>query len=171
MERIRNKQAIEEFVQLNEQLKDLLAIMTEEMYWYLDDFKDEQFIPEENENKEHALTRAENLFDKIQQLFDRRENVKKDIDEMIRLFEEMKGRTEAINSIYDEDELCNRNNETIDKIIELRREIMERNIQNDQQRENEYRIDFEKNRDILMTEKRESIKARTARLQREQRER
>ena len=142
------------------------------MEWYLEWLKDEQFIPEENETNEKALNRAESMLDRMKQIVERRKEVNSTSQETLKVIEDMKKRIEVIveSCSKDEDHLCDANNETIDQIIELRRKIMEEKIAPWQEKINEYRNDFEMNKQKLLSEKMESSEEKKLGLQREREE-
>ena len=89
--------------------------------------KNEQFEKKENETKEDALRRSESMLDRIKEIIDRRKLVNKTSEEAIQLITILKSQIEnIINEFKNDDEnLCDANNETIEEIIDIRRQIME----------------------------------------------
>ena len=128
METLKNPQPIKEFVSLIPELQKRLTTISNEMQWYLEYLKDERYEEKENETKEDALKRAESLLDRIIDIGKRRQEVKGKSQETLLMIEELKKRIEVMNESCkkDKDHICDAHIETIDKIIEIREEIMKR---------------------------------------------
>ena len=173
METLKNPQPIKEFVALIPEVQKRLTTVTEEMQWYLEYLKDERYEEKENETKEDALKRAESLLDRIIDIGKRRQEVKGKSEETLLMIEELKKRIEVITESCskDEDNICDAHNGTIDKIIEIREEIMKEKIQPHQTKIDEYRRDFEENKAILLKNKSELNEAKRLRLEKERKER
>ena len=147
MERIINTTPITEFISSIPTLQNQLNKMMEEMENYIKFMKDGKFVKKENESKEESLRRAESMLDRIKEIVLRRQIVNKKSEETIEMINEMKKKIEMIteNCKNDDENLCDANNECIDEIIEIRRQIMEENIAPYQIEIEKYRNDFEKN--------------------------
>ena len=176
MERINNTTLISQFISTIPTLQNQLNKMMEEMENYLKFMKDEKFTKKENETKEESLRRAESMLDRIKEIVLRRQTVNKKSEEAIEMINEMKKKIEMIteNCKNDDENLCDANNECIDEIIEIRRQIMEENIAPHQIEIEKYRNDFEMNKKELMKqmmETKEERRIRLEKIEREERER
>ena len=127
MKQLQNTEIINQFIQSIPTLQNGLKNMEKEMNGYLNFMKDEKFMKKENETKEEALRRTESLLDRIKEIVERRKGVNKTSEETLRMIEELKKVIETITESCKKDyeNLCDANNETIEEIIEIRREIME----------------------------------------------
>ena len=127
MQKINNTKPISQFVSSIPSFQNQLNKMMEEMENYLKFMKDEKFTKKENETKEESLRRAESMLDRIKEIVLRRQTVNKKSEEAIEMINEMKKKIEMIteNCKIDDENLCDANNECIDEIIEIRRQIME----------------------------------------------
>ena len=103
---------------------------TEAMTLYLKYLKDEKFIRKENETNEEALLRAEGIMDRLDEIIARRKILVEISNDVIVKIDEMKEKIEVIKQSCedDEDHIADANNEIIDQMIEMRREIMEEKI-------------------------------------------
>ena len=176
MQKINNTKPISQFVSTIPSFQNQLNKMMEEMENYLKFMKDEKFTKKENETKEESLRRAESMLDRIKEIVLRRQTVNKKSEEAIEMINEMKKKIEMIteNCKNDEDNLCNANNECIDEIIEIRRQIMEEKNAPLQKEIDENRNDFEMNKKELMKqmmETKEERRIRLEKIEREERER
>ena len=173
MERINNTTPITQFISTIPTLQNQLNKMIEEMENYLKFMKDEKFTKKENETKEESLRRSESMLDRIKEIVLRRQTVNKKSAEAIEMMNEMKNKIEMIteNCKNDDENLCDANNECIDEIIEIRRQIMEENIAPHQIEIEKYRNDFEMNKKELKKQMMETKETRRIRKEQEERER
>ena len=165
MERINNTTPITQFISTIPTLQNQLNKMMEEMENYLKFMKDEKFTKKENETKEESLRRAESMLDRIKEIVLRRQTVNKKSEEAIEMINEMKKKIEMIteNCKNDDENLCDANNECIDEIIEIRRQIMEEKNAPHELEIEKNKNDFEMNKKELMKRKKETKEERRRR--------
>ena len=151
------------------QIQDKLTTITEEFNYYLNERREEQFQQQENETIEEALKRAENMFDRIDQIVQRRKIVKETSKKALELIDELKTQLAIINESCCDDEHYQNDvqNEIVDGMIEMRKQIMEKNVLYHQTKIEQYKNDFEQNRSKLMTKKVESSQEKKAKIQQE----
>ena len=77
MERINNTTPISQFISTIPTLQNQLNKMMEEMENYLKFMKDEKITKKENETKEESLRRAESMLDRLIEIEERRNKLKK----------------------------------------------------------------------------------------------
>ena len=173
MERINNTTPITEFISSIPTLQNQLNKMMEEMENYIKFMKDGKFVKKENESKEESLRRAESMLDRIKEIVLRRQIVNKQSEEAMQMINEIKKKIEMIteNCKNDDENLCDANNECIDEIIEIRRQIMEEKNAPLQKEIDENKRDFEMNKKELMKQMMETKEERRIRLEKEERER
>ena len=164
MERSTKTHPMNEIVEKIPQIQDKLTTITEEFNYYLNERREEQFQQQENETIEEALKRAENMFDRIDQIVQRRKIVKETSKKALELIDELKTQLAIINESCCDDENYQNDvqNEIVDGIIEMRKQIMEKNVLYHQTKIEQYKNDFEQNRSKLMTKKVESSREKKA---------
>jgi hypothetical protein len=171
MNKINNTKPITEFLQILPTFQNQLNTIEEEMNNYIKFMKDEKFIKKENEIKEESLRRAESMLDRLIEIVLRRQTVNKKSEEAIEMINEMKKKIEIIvNECRNDDEnLCDANNETIEEIIEIRRQIMEEQIAPLKEEITKYEYDFEMNKKELLKQMMETKEERRIRKENEER--
>ena len=144
MQNLVNTEIITQLLQTIPTLQNEVNKTMEEMEGYLNFLKDEKYQQKENETKEEKLKRTESLLDRIKEIVERRKEIHKNGKETLNVIEEMKKLIGEITESCskDDENLCNANNETIEEIIEIRRQIMEEKIAPHQIEIEKYRNDF-----------------------------
>ena len=172
MNKINNTKSIQEYLQQIPTLQNQIENINEEIQNYLKFMKNEQFEKKENESKEDALRRSESMLDRIKEIVLRRQNVNKKSEDAVQIINEIKQQLEIIiNECRNDDEnLCDANNETIEEIIEIRRQIMEEKILPHQKEIEKYKYDFEMNKNELMKQMMESKQERERKIRKEKEE-
>ena len=127
MQNLINTEIITQLLQTIPTLQNEVNKTMEEMEGYLNFLKDEKYQQKENETKEEKLKRTESLLDRIKEIVERRKEINKNGKETLNVIEELKKVIGEITESCskDDENLCDANNETIEEIIEIRRQIME----------------------------------------------
>ena len=172
MENLNNPQLIIDFIESFPEIQSQFDSLLEEMNHYLKFIKIPQIEKKENETKEEALRRAESTLDRIKEVVIRRQTLNAKRLEIQNALGEMRKKIDAMAPCCrdNDDNLADINNDTIDEIIEIRKQIMEEEIQKNPEKSEEIKKEFEMYKNDFMKQIIDGGKVKKLRLKEKKKE-